>query len=153
MNKGFTLVELIVTFTLASLLIIILINVLILIKANYEEVNTRTKIYLEQAKMSNTINSLLSPNNIASIEDCSRTEDDFCIRFELNEEPYEFYIGYRNDEIDAWNTYGSSKLIKYGKPTLTYDGPYMIINIPISSPLYPNENFDINIVEDISYLD
>lgn len=155
MNRGFTLIELIVTFTLASLIIIILINVLILIKTNYEEVNTRTKIYLEQSKISNMINSLLSPNNIASIENCSDTEGEFCVNFMLNGDIDSCYISYFGGAlyVEHGDTYKSSKLITYDMPTLTYDGSYMILNIPISSPLYPSENFDVKIVEDISYLD
>ena len=55
-KKGFTLIELITTFALASVLIIILINIIIVIKNVYSKNDIRSELLIEQSNLSNLIN-------------------------------------------------------------------------------------------------
>ena len=69
-KKGFTLIELITTFALASVLIIILINIIIVIKNIYSKNDIRSELLLEQSNLSNLINKKFDKDFLNSYFPC-----------------------------------------------------------------------------------
>ena len=51
-KKGFTLIELITTFALASVIIVILVNIIGIIKEMYVKTDVKSKLLVEQSNLS-----------------------------------------------------------------------------------------------------
>lgn len=143
-KKGFTLIELITTFALASVILILLINVIVLIKNVYTKSNTKTELLINQANLSNSLNSKLKKDNIKSYESC--TDGNFCYEFTLSDDSVV--------RLEVFNT-----KIKFGNfvytlvddttietPSLIDDKEFLVIKIPIKNKLFVNRNFGINLV-------
>jgi len=142
-SKGLTLIELIVTFALAISLIIILINVVIIIKNNYEDTETRTNLVVNQSTLSNLMNNRFSAGNLASYESCEGT---FCYTFTFtNGDAITLNVTSNSITFGSY-VYKLDNLSTIINPSLTIDNPFLIIKIPIKTKLYPNEDFGINLV-------
>ena len=63
---------------------------------------------------------------------------------------YEMTFKIDGDKISFGNyVYVLDSDSKVETPSLTFDDPYLVIKIPISTKLYPNEDFGINLVYEI----
>jgi hypothetical protein len=153
-NKGFTLVELITTFALASVIIILLINLIVVIRNIYSKTNIKTELYINQSNLSNLMNKKINKDNLDSYEECD--DEEFCYIFSL--------VDGENIKLSA-----TENVIKFGdfvykldnrskvvNPSLTTEyfaeivedvnDSILIINIPVENDLYPNANFGINLI-------
>ena len=145
-NKGLTLVELIVTFALATGIIILLLNVLIIIRNNYSDIEERTDLVVNQSTLSNLMNEKFVGDNLASRTNCAGT---FCYEFTFRDGST-VQLKVENDKITFGNyTYVLNEMSKVVNPSITYDAPYLVIKIPITTKLYPNLDFGINLVYEI----
>lgn len=150
-NKGFTLVEMLVSFTLSMILIIILFQLIINLKDIYMLSGIKTELLNKQYLMTNKIYSDLNEKKVIKIENCNNPL--VCVEFTFQDGTI------KKLEVDDTNK------------TLSYDG-YIIkldnnsyfetmdinttysqsnkkifnANIPIYNDLYKNTNFGINIV-------
>lgn len=142
-NRGLTLIELVVTSALAITIIIILINVLIIVKNNYEDTQIKTNLIVNQSTLSNLLNDKFKSDNLVSYTNCAGT---FCYEFTFLDGDV-IKLDVTNDSIKFGNyVYKLDNLSSVSNPTLTYESPYMVIKIPIKTKLYPNEDFGINLV-------
>lgn len=152
-KKGFTLVELVTTFALTTVVIILLLNVAVTIKEVYSKSSVKSQLYIDQANLSNQINSKIKHLNLDSYEEC--TEGDFCYTFNLV-------------SGESINLVISNKIIKFGNFVYTLDDKttvkdpnvyihyintsdvlsdsFLVIRIPIFNDLYPTIDFGINSV-------
>ena len=153
-KKGFTLIELITTFALSTVIIILLINIVLIIKNIYSENNIKSELILEQSNLSNLMNQKFDIEALESYTPCDETN--FC---------YDFY--FVDGSIDRLVV--DDKSIRYGSyvhklgdgtavedPTLKIfnikvasddvNDSILVINIPIIKKLYPSQDFGINIV-------
>lgn len=70
-NKhGFTLIELMISFSLATVVIIYLFNVLIILKNLYIEDGIKTKLMIHQSNIEQSIESFVRQNNVTGISSC-----------------------------------------------------------------------------------
>ena len=153
-NKGFTLVELITTFALSSVIIIILVNIISVIKEVYTKSDYKTKLYVNQGTLSETLNSKFSNENLNSYTVCDDT--DFCFIFN-------FYDGgdiklmVENDSISFGKyTYKLANGCTINDPLFTKErvneldtnknNSFLIVKIPITCSLYNNKDFGVNVV-------
>lgn len=153
-NKGFTLIELITTFALTSVIVIILVNTVIIIKENYVKIDKKSNLIIEQSNLSYLINSKFNKLDLISYEACFDT--DFCYIFHFDgEENSKLIVG--NDYITFDNytykmfegsTIGENIFEISNVDTLTSDvnNSFLTINIPITNTLYNDQNFGINFV-------
>lgn len=142
-SKGLTLVELIVTFALATGLVIILLNVLIIIKNNYQDTDVKTTLVVNQSTLSNLMNNAFRNDNLASYSTC---EGDFCYEF-IFKDGTSSTLKIVNKRISFGEyIYDLDSSTNVVSPSLTIDNPYLVIKIPIKTKLYPNEDFGINLV-------
>lgn len=150
-NKGFTVVEMLSAFTLSSIIIIILFQLIINLKELYMSSGIKTELLNKQYLMTNKIYSDLNEKQIVSIDSCINMEK--CISFTYSDGLV------KNLEIDEEN-----KTIKYdnyivklnsytnfGNIIIDFDGTseqnkIVNINVPIYNDQIKDTNFGINIV-------
>ena len=71
-NKGFTLVEMLVSFTLSMILIIILFQLIINLKDVYMSSGLKTELLNKQNLMENKIYNDLLNRQVTSIDNCNQ---------------------------------------------------------------------------------
>ena len=151
-KNGFTLVELITTFALTSVIIILLINVVIIIKNVYSNSNIKTELYINQSNLSNVLNSKIRNGNLISLSECSEGQDYLlCKIFEFNNEEIKLLVKEKSITFGSY-VYKLDDNTKVISPSLN-DTEYLsngdnILNlkIPIVNELYPDIDFGINLI-------
>ena len=143
-KKGFTLVELIATFSLAAIVFIVLINILVIIKDIYTSSDTKTQLLINQANLSNAINSKLVNGTLLGYSEC--TDSDFCYVFTLNDGTSIKLI-----VTDTKIKFGDYvyKLMANTKITdtkITNYNNFLNIKISITNEVYPGEDYGVNVV-------
>ena len=142
-NKGLTLIELIVTFVLATAIIVILFNVLIIVKNNYEDTEIKTKLVVSQSTLSNLMNNKFKRDNLESYAACT---GDFCYNFFFRDGSMETLTVTDKKIVFGSFVYELDDVTNVVSPSLYIDNPYLVIKIPIKTKLYPDEDFGINLV-------
>jgi hypothetical protein len=153
-KKGFTLIELITTFALTSVIIIILINIVIVIKNIYTKNDVKSELLIEQSNLSNLINKKFDVDFLNSYTQCNDSE--FCYTF--------YFVDGTSSKLVVTDNYikFDSYVYKFKKGTTSQNptlqlldtealsgslaNGFLVIKIPIKNKLYPNEDFGINIV-------
>ena len=79
-NKGFTLIELIVSFSLTMMIIIVLFEIIFLLKEVYEKSGLKTELLNHQNILIDKIYTDLNEDILLSIDDC---EDDCVVYIAL----------------------------------------------------------------------
>lgn len=151
-KKGFTLIELISTFSVVSIIVIILVNVIIILKETYEKLDIKSNLIIEQSTLSNLINSKLEYGSITSYESCSDTS--FCYEFKLtNNETVKLqatdeYVLFDNYKYELKNgTYiNASKINKIVLEDIEGDNAILNIVIDIKNDVFPKKEFGINYI-------
>ena len=155
-NKGFTLVELITTFAVASAIALVLFNVVLTIKNIYSKTNIKTNLLINQANLSNQINSKSLSNQIVDINLCDLSTHCYTITYS-NGESYDLVIKnksitfgnyvYNLDDsssIDE-NNINFCKLIDSSVVDNT-NNSILNIKIPIKNKTFENKDFGLNYV-------
>lgn len=153
-KKGFTLIELITTFALSAVIVILLINIIVVIRNIYSKANIKTELYINQSNLSNAMNKKISKDNLVSYQECY--DEDFCYLFEfidgesiklnITDTSIKFgdFVYKLGSKTSVVNPSISEEYIT-GMDTETNDS-FLIIKIPIKHELYPNIDFGINLV-------
>lgn len=155
-NRGFTVVELVVSFALTMIVVIFLFQVVVQIKELYISSGIRTGLLSKQAIITKTISDDISNKKILYATNCG----EYCINFTFEgDETKQFKVDVNNKTI----RYGSyaTKLVtgsKFGDfrvstetPVMTGSGAalnnnsFIQINIPIKHHLF-DEDFGIHLV-------
>lgn len=149
MNKrGFTVVELMVTFCLITVISIMLIQLTLTLKDLYISGDMKTTLLTRQGTMTKKINDDLNNKTLSSIESCGT----LCINFNYSDESKQLVVDktkkivtYDNYSIklgdnsgNSFGTISSSTYTNGNKQILT-------IKIPIKNRLL-KEDFGINII-------
>ena len=153
-NKGLTLIELITTFALSAVIIVLLINVVASIRTVYSKVSIKSDLYITQSNLSNAVNSKLHDNMLDSYDTC--TDSTFCYNFILvTGETFKLIVE-ENKITVGDQVYKLNNKTKVVNPTLSpeyiekkeeYSGNnILVLKIPIVNELYPNIDFGVNIV-------
>ena len=152
-KKGFTLIELITTFALATVIIIILLNIISIIKNIYVQNDVKSTLAIEQSNLSKLMNEKFD-NKLLYYVACN--DGDYCYIFSFeNEESVKLVVEKSKISFGEY-TYKLDKNTEVKNPTLTREyvdlddtentNNFLVINIPIINKLYPKLNFGINLV-------
>lgn len=150
-NKGFTVVELLASFLLSSVIIVILFQLIISLKELYQTSGLKTNLVNKQNLMINKINADLLEKDVTEISSCG--ED--CIQFTFSDTTQKrFYVDVNNGTISYDNyTINLDNKSYFSTITITVtsaqsNGNNMILNIdvPIYNENFKNDNFGLNIV-------
>jgi len=153
-KKGFTVIELITTFALSTVIIIILVNVVLMIKNIYSENDIKSELLIEQSNLSNIINKKIIKDNLKTYEVCS--DSSFCYKFEFVDgttstlvvgDDYIKFDSYVY-KIKSGTSIGDStfEIIDVNVSSTEVNNSILVIKIPIINKIYPNDDFGINIV-------
>lgn len=150
-KKGFTTIELITSFTLASVIMLILFNVIIIMKDNMSSVNAKTNVLVNKDNLSYNINKRFKEKELSSITMCD--EGDKCYEFKYSDDTSDKLVYSNTDKSITFNNYTFDIIdgITVEEPTITehydtmssttYNG-YFIIHIPIK---LDNKDYSIKI--------
>lgn len=151
-KKGITIIEMLVSFLLSMIIIIIMFELILSLKTLYQTSGIKTELLNKQNLMTNKIYSDLIEKKVRLISSCGLE----CVEFQ-------FYDGVvKRIEIDSNNgivTYDNytiklnngsyfSKITinDVGTTTNGLNNRIFSINIPIYNPTFKNDNFGINVV-------
>ena len=153
-NKGLTLIELITTFALSAVIIVLLINVVVSIRNVYSKVSIKSDLYITQSNLSNALNSKLHDNKLDTYNTC--TDSAFCYNFTLvNGETLKLVVEENKITVGdkVYKLTGKTKVVDpslipgYIELNEEYSGnDILVLKIPIKNELYPNIDFGINLV-------
>lgn len=153
-NKGLTLIELITTFALSAVIVVLLINVILVIKNVYSKSNIKSQLYINQTNLSNALNSKISFDNLDSYTKCEDTE--FCYIFNFvdansikltvtdNQIKFGDYVYKLDEKTKVENPSFEKEYVEITDTTV--NNSFIVIKIPITCELYPNIDFGINLV-------
>ncbi len=145
-NKGFTLVEVIVSFALTMIIVLFLFQIIITLKRIYTDNFLTSDLILKQSNISQMINKDLSISKLGSAMDVKMDVVSNC--YNIN-----FQYGIRNicynkeNNTVSYNDY-EFKLINgsvIGDSNVEIIDNMLFIKIPVTYPDI-DDNFDINII-------
>lgn len=160
-NRGFSILELIVSFGLTMIIVVVLFEIIIYMKELYEKSVTQTELINRQNLITDYIYSDIYNKGLQTVEMCG----DNCIAFlytngetkSLKWDTSLNTIGYGDYTVRLLkNTFmDHSLLLSDGRYTLSgaricntsnlYDDSYFSIHIPMTNTLFPNDDFGLNI--------
>lgn len=150
-NKAFTLVEMLVSFTLAMVLVIVMFQLIINLKELYISSGLKTELLNKQYIITNKIYSDLNEKKLAQIQNCNMPE--ICILFTFNDGSTKTLEADTTNKTLAYGGYKiklnkDSYFKKINVNTELYDNNRKIfkIDIPIANNLYKKTNFGIDVV-------
>ncbi len=152
-KKGFTVVELIVSFSLISLIVALLFQVIFILKDLYTDSGIRTELLTKQAIISEKINDELTNKTLVYANKCGNN----CINFAFSDGSMSELSFNRDDNTFKYGDY-KTKLISgsiYGNINISTEtivgvstgrnNSIVKINIPIYHKLFKKEDYGINI--------
>lgn len=150
-NKGFTLVELLVSFTLSMILVIIMFQLIINLKDIYMTSGIKTEMINKQYLMTNKIYSDLNKLQVSNIGTCTDTEK--CISFVYSDGTVKKLIIDETNKTMSYDNYTiklnnntNFGIIQIDTQGSTIQNRILNIKVPIYNDLIKDTNFGINIV-------
>ena len=153
-KKGFTLIELITTFALSAVIIVILINIIVVIRNIYSNNDLKSQLYINQSILSNMMNKKINHDNLNSYRTCD--DATFCYEFDFYDETTDKLIIADNKISFGDYVYKLPEKTFIQTPSVSIEtktvssaeknNSFLIIKIPISNEFYPNVDFGINLI-------
>lgn len=151
-KKGFTIVEMLVSFILSMIIIVIMFELILSLKNLYQTSGIKTELLNKQNLMTNKIYSDLIEKKVSIIGSCGFE----CIEFTFLDKTVKRIeidsnngiVSYDNYTIKLTNGSYFSKITinDVGTTTNGVNNRIFSINIPIYNSMFKNDNFGINIV-------
>lgn len=151
MNRGFTTIELVASFSIAMVILTLLFNVVLIMKDDYNNIEQKTDLLIKKDNLSYNINEKLKEKKLTRIENCDISS---CYLFMYSDSTSDKLIYDKNDNTISFNNYtfsGNDNIeiddisIKeyYDKTQSNLYNGYLVINIPIS---YNNKDYSIKVL-------
>lgn len=150
-KKGFTVIELVTSFSIAMVIIVVLFNVVLIMKENYKLMDQRTDLLIKKDNLSYALNQKFKNSKLVSLEQCNDYDKCYLFTYEDN---HTDKLVYKNNDMIKFNAYTfeisnsmsvSEPIINeyYDDTTSTlYDG-YFIITIPIT---FNEKDYSIKVI-------
>lgn len=153
-QKGFTLVELIASFTLALVIMFFLFQIVITVKELYVSSGLKTEMLIRQANFERQIGLDLKEKRLTNVTSCGTD----CYRFSLGDGTSKEL---KVDRTTNTVSYGSYQIVlkdgsKIGNYTITKnivsgvssgkDNTILLIDIPITNKVVTGRNFGVHMV-------
>lgn len=150
-NKGLTLIEFITSFTLASIIIILLLNVVVVLRQLYNNASFKSEVYITQSGLSNKLNQKFTYNSLLAYTmiDANKYEfifTDGTYKLIMDKEAKTISFGSYTYKFPSNCNLGDIKISSKTYSVATGDDGIFILNIPITDNRYKNKKFDINLV-------
>ena len=154
MKKGFTVVELIVSFSLTMVIVVFLFQIVISLKNMYTANSLKTELLNKQAIISDKINSSFNKKTITNVTKCGS----YCLNFVYNDNTSEILKIDYNENSFQFGSYKTilpdNSYISNPSIDIVYSGTFLensnnsilVINIPIYNEFFKNQNYGINVL-------
>ncbi len=144
-NKGFTLVEVIVSFALTMIIVLFLFQLIITLKNVYNHKLIISNLILKQSNINQMINSDLIVSNLGDIISVSNDMVSNCYNISFQYGSRNICYNKENNTI-SYNDYEFEliKNSKIGDVSVVVNNGMLFIDIPITYPDIDN-NFDVKI--------
>ena len=116
MKKGFTVVELITSFALATMFAVVLFQIVLVLKDLYVNSGSKTALLNKQNIITHEINKVLQDKEIKNVESCGT----YCVKFTYTDSTYDELLVDRNastiqfgeykTNIDSNSQFGSASI-------------------------------------------
>lgn len=143
-NKGFTLVEMLVSFSIASIVMVLLLNILLILKNLYIEDGMKTNLLIHQSNFQKRIEDSLASTQLVEINSCG----DACLHFifldgttqtlSYEEEKNALLFGNYKEELVKGAKVGAVTVENQTVPAITslsHNNAVLSIEIPITHTL------------------
>lgn len=151
-NKGFTTIEMIASFTIAISILVVLFNVVLMLKDNYNEIDSKTELLVSRDNLSYAINKKFKDKIITEVSRCEDKDNCFIFTYQdttsdtlyydqaknkITFDDYTFLVtdDFKVDDINIVENYDTST-------STVYNG-HFTINIPI---IYDDKDYSIKVV-------
>lgn len=150
-NKGFTTIELVVSFALIAVMMLLLFELVLYIKGLYLTSGIKTELLTKQGLMSTKLNDDLMNNEVTELTNCGVD----CLDITYNGTVTKRLIIDSVNGIYRYDSYATNLIhdSKFGVPTVIFDvvydaeaneyDSYFMIKVPISHKLYNGEDFGV----------
>lgn len=153
-NKGFTVVEIIVSFVLTSIIVLLLFELIIILKELYVTAGIKSQLLTKQTIMSEKINSDLNTKKIIIANRCGTTcinfvfDDSSTSRLEIDRKNNTFSYGDYKTELIAGSQFGNIKVSTNSVVGVATgrNNSIVTITIPIIHSLLEQQEYGINVV-------
>lgn len=118
-KKGFTIIELVTSLTLATVIMIFLFNLVFILKDVYLGSEAKATLLIEQAAISEEVNSFLYSNEISEVSKC--TTGNHCLKITTSAGTKEFVVKTTDKKIQFGNyLYKLDDSAKFGTIKVCY---------------------------------
>ncbi len=152
-EKGFTIIELILSFSITVIVVVLLFQLLIFLRDIYNHNGYKTELFIKQALISKEINDDLENKTITEVASCGK----YCLTFTFGGGASKELSVDQNSKILTYGDFvtklvfnseiGDFVVVK--EETTTPNSGYnsfVSIKIPLSYPLYEEEDFGIHLL-------
>ena len=147
-KNGFTVVELIVSFTLVITICVFLFQLVLLLRNIYNNNDTKTELLNKQATLSNLIYESLNNKNIGEINKCGNT----CIKFIYKDNTSEELSIDRDKKLIKYNNYSTYLPVNSNFGVISFDiissndRKILKIKVSIKNDKFNDKDFGLNII-------
>ncbi len=150
-NKGMTLVELIASFTLASVIIVLLINVILILRNTYTKSSIKSELIMQQSGLSQKVNQKMTTDNLKNYSSCGENCYDFeftdeTIRLTIDKEKRTVVFGSFSYTYPKNTEISDIEITKDNYSTIIGNNSLLVLKIPITNSRFSGEDFGINVV-------
>ena len=142
-NKGFSIIELIVSFTICTVIMIVLFQIVLVLKDLYEKSAIKTTLLNRQNIIVNLIYSDILEKELNNVSSCGT----YCITFDFTTVSKQLKYS-TSDNTISYGDYVTDVLggATVDKAETSIQNRVMYASMPITHKLFSNEKFDIRIV-------
>lgn len=142
-NKGFSIIELIVSFTICTVIMIVLFQIVLVLKDLYEKSAIKTTLLNRQNIIVNLIYSDILEKELNNVSSCGT----YCITFDFTTVSKQLKYS-TSDNTISYGDYITEVLggTTVGKVETSIQNGVMSASMPITHKLFNNKNFGIRIV-------
>lgn len=142
-NKGFSIIELIVSFTICTVIMIVLFQIVLVLKDLYEKSAIKTTLLNRQNIIVNLIYSDILEKGLNNVSSCGT----YCITFDFTTVSKQLKYS-SSDNTISYGDYVTEVLggTTVGKVETSIQNGVMSASMPITHKLFNNKDFGIRIV-------
>ncbi len=154
MKKGFTTVELIVSFSLTMVIVVFLFQIVIDLKKIYDVDLLKTELLNKQSIISDKINSSFNEKQLIDISNCGENCLNFIysdnssdiLKIDYNENSFQFGSYKTILPDDSYISNPRIETVHSGTFYQYSDNSILLINIPIYNDYLKNQNYGITVI-------
>lgn len=150
-NKGMTLVELIASFTLSSIIIVLLINVIVVLKDVYTKSSIKSELIMVQSGLSQKINQKMTTDNLNNYSSCGDNCYDLIfkdetIRLSLDKSARLVKFGEYSYQYPKNSVISDIEITTDNYSTIIGNNSILVLKIQVTNSRFINDDYGVNIV-------